>query len=67
MARVIVVACAALLIAACGGGRDRTAEQLLPEKLYERGHRSLMAGDFRGAVRYYEEAGIAIPDELKGQ
>jgi outer membrane protein assembly factor BamD len=59
-ARVIVVACAALLIAACGG-RDRTAEQLLPEKLYERGQRSLMAGDFRGAVRYYEALEARYP------
>jgi len=68
MARVIMVACAALLIAACGGGRDKTAEQLLPEKLYERGNRSLMSGDFKGAVRYYEALEARYPfSELSRQ
>jgi len=53
MARALAVACCALILAACGG-RDRSAEQLAPEKLYERASRLLNAGDYRGAVSYYE-------------
>ncbi|MGQ0429794.1 MAG: outer membrane protein assembly factor BamD [Gammaproteobacteria bacterium] len=56
---MLAVACLAL-VSACGG-RDRTAEQLVPEKLYERGHRSLVAGDYRGAVRYYEALEARFP------
>lgn len=60
MARALAVACCALILAACGG-RDRTAEQLQPEKLYEHGHKSMMAGDYRGAVRYYEALEARFP------
>jgi len=60
MARALAAACCALVLAACGG-RDRTAEQLVPDKLYERGHRSMMAGDYRGAVRYYEALEARFP------
>ncbi|MGQ0384866.1 MAG: outer membrane protein assembly factor BamD [Gammaproteobacteria bacterium] len=59
MARALVVACL-LLVSACGG-RDRTAEQLVPEKLYERGHRALLAGDYRNAVKYYEALEARFP------
>lgn len=60
MARALTVACCALVLAACGG-RDRTAEQLQPEKLYEKGQKSMLAGDFRGAVRYYEALEARFP------
>jgi len=60
MARALAVACCALILAACGG-RDRTAEQLQPEKLYERAHKSMLAGDYRGAVRYYEALEARYP------
>ena len=60
MARALAVACCALILAACGG-RDRTAEQLQPEKLYEHGHKSMLAGDYRGAVRNYEALEARFP------
>ena len=60
MARALAVACCALILAACGG-RDRTAEQLQPEKLYEHGHKSMLAGDYRGAVRNYEALEARYP------
>lgn len=60
MARALTVACCMLVLAACGG-RDRTAEQLQPEKLYMRGNRAMMAGDYRGAVRYYEALEARFP------
>jgi outer membrane protein assembly factor BamD len=60
MARALTVACCALILAACGG-RDRTAEQLQPEKLYEHGHKSMLAGDYRGAVRNYEALEARYP------
>jgi len=56
---VLTVACL-LLVSACGR-QDRVAEQLVPEKLYERGHRALIAGDYRGAVRYYEALEARYP------
>jgi outer membrane protein assembly factor BamD len=60
MARALVVACCALILAACAG-RDRAAEQFQPEKLYEHGHKSMLAGDYRGAVRYYEALEARFP------
>ena len=60
MARALAVACFALILAACGG-RDRTAEQLQPEKLYEHAHNAMMGGDYRGAVRYYEALEARFP------
>lgn len=60
MARALAVACCALVLAACGG-RDRTAEELQPEKLYEHGHNLMMAGDYRGAVRYFEALEARFP------
>ncbi len=53
MARILLIACSALAIAACSS-RDRAAENLQPEKLYDRAHSLLLGGDYRGAVRYYE-------------
>ena len=53
MARILLIACCALAIAACAS-TDRAAESLQPEKLYEKAHKSLLAGDYRNAVRYYE-------------
>ena len=60
MARALAVACCVLILAACAG-RDRAAEQLQPEKLYEHGHKSMMSGDYRGAVRYYEALEARFP------
>lgn len=58
--RTALLACCAVAIAACGG-RERAAEQLAPEKLYERAHRTLMSGDHRNAVRYYEALEARYP------
>lgn len=60
MARTFALACCAVVIAGCGR-RDRVAEQLVSDKLYERGHRSLVAGDYRNAVRYYEALEARYP------
>jgi outer membrane protein assembly factor BamD len=60
LARALAAACCALVLAACGG-RDRTAEQLAPEKLYARAHKSMMAGDYTNAVRYYESLESRFP------
>ncbi len=60
MARALTVACCALILAACAG-RDRAAEQLQPEKLYEHGNKLMMSGDYRGAVRYYEALEARFP------
>jgi outer membrane protein assembly factor BamD len=60
LARTLLLACCALAMTACGG-RDRAAEQLAPEKLYERAHRTLMSGDHRNAVRYYEALEARYP------
>ena len=58
--RALATACCALLLAACAGSK-RKAEQVLPERLYERGHRALLSGDYRGAVRYYEALEARYP------
>ena len=60
MARALAVAFCALVLASCAG-RDREAEQFQPEKLYEHGHKSMLAGDYRGAVRYYEALEARFP------
>jgi len=60
MARALAVACCALILAACAG-RDRAAEQMQPEKLYEHAHKSMLAGDYRGAVSYYEALEARFP------
>jgi outer membrane protein assembly factor BamD len=52
-ARALLIACGALAAAACGY-KERQAEALQPERIYERAHELLMGGDYRGAVRYYE-------------
>ncbi len=59
-ARVLAAACLALILAACGG-RDRAAEQLAPEKLYEQANRMMLSGDHRNAVRYYEALEARYP------
>jgi len=53
MARILLIACGVLAITACGN-KERTAENLQPEKLYEKANKLLLGGDYRGAVRYYE-------------
>jgi outer membrane protein assembly factor BamD len=60
MARIVLIACAALAVAACGY-RERLAEQLQPDSMYERAHRLLLGGDYRGAVRYYEALEARYP------
>jgi outer membrane protein assembly factor BamD len=60
MARALAVACCALILAACAG-RDREAEQFQPEKLYEHAQKAMLAGDYRGAVRYYEALEARFP------
>lgn len=58
--RTALLACCAVAVTACGG-RERAAEQLAPEKLYERAHHTLMSGDHRNAVRYYEALEARYP------
>ncbi len=60
MARILLIACGALAIAACSG-RDRAAEELQPERIYEKAHKLLLGGDYRGAVRYYESLEARYP------
>jgi len=60
MARALAVACCAVILAACGRG-DRMAEQVVAEKLYERGHKAMMASDYRGAVGYFEALEARYP------
>ncbi len=48
--------------------RDRVAEESLAETLYERAHTAMIAGDYRGAVRYYEALEARYPfSELSRQ
>lgn len=58
--RIGALALLALLLVACGG-RDRSAEQLQPEKLYERAHNTMRSGDYRTAIRYYEALTARFP------
>ncbi len=58
--RACAVAAITLLLVACGG-RDRGAETLLPDKLYERAHQSMRGGDYRNAIRYYEALAARFP------
>ncbi len=60
MARVILVACSALAAAGCGY-KERAAEQLQPGRMYEKAHKLLIGGDYRGAVRYYEALDARYP------
>ncbi|MGH8250255.1 MAG: outer membrane protein assembly factor BamD [Steroidobacteraceae bacterium] len=59
-ARALAVTFCTLILAACGGSL-RTAEQMQPEKLYERANNLLLGGDYRGAVRYYEALEARFP------
>ena len=56
----MAIACCALILGACSS-RDRAAEDLQPEKLYQRAHKSMISGDYRGAVRYYEALEARYP------
>jgi outer membrane protein assembly factor BamD len=60
MARVLSIACFALIFVSCSS-RDRVAEMMQPEGLYNRGHRLMLSGDYRGAVRYYEALEARFP------
>jgi len=60
MARAVLVACCALAAAGCGY-KERAAENLQPERMYEKAHKLLLGGDYRGAVRYYEALDARYP------
>jgi len=60
MARAVLVAWCALAAAGCGY-KERAAENLQPERMYEKAHKLLMGGDYRGAVRYYEALDARYP------
>jgi outer membrane protein assembly factor BamD len=60
MARILLIACGAAAAAGCGY-KERQAEQLQPNRLYEKAHSLLMGGDYRGAVRYYEALDARYP------
>ena len=66
MARMLLIACGVLAISACGF-KERAAENLQPEKIYEKAHKLLLGGDYRGAVRYYEalEARYPFSDQAR--
>ena len=58
-ALALAAACCALLLASCGS--LSAAEQMQPDKLYERANNLLLGGDYRGAVRYYEALEARFP------
>jgi outer membrane protein assembly factor BamD len=60
MARAMIVACCALAAAGCGY-KERAAENLQPGRMYEKAHKLLLGGDYRGAVRYYEALDARYP------
>ena len=60
MARALIVACGMLAAAACGY-KERQAEALQPGNMYEKAHKLLLGGDYRGAVRYYEALDARYP------
>jgi outer membrane protein assembly factor BamD len=60
MARILLIACGAAAAAGCSY-KERAAEQLQPNRLYEKAHSLLMGGDYRGAVRYYEALEARYP------
>jgi len=60
MARVLTIACFALIVAACSS-QAKQAESLQPDKLYEKAQRLMLGGDYRGAVRYYEALEARYP------
>lgn len=60
MARALIVACSIVAAAGCGY-KERQAEQLQPGNMYEKAHKLLIGGDYRGAVRYYEALNSRYP------
>ena len=50
MARVLTIACFAVIAAACSS-QAKQAEMLQPENLYAKAHKLMLGGDYRGAVR----------------
>jgi outer membrane protein assembly factor BamD len=60
MARVVTIACFALIVAACSS-QAKQAEMLQPDKLYEKAQKLMLGGDYRGAVRYYEALEARYP------
>jgi outer membrane protein assembly factor BamD len=59
-ARVVLIACSTLAVVGCGY-KERAAEQLQPGRMYEKAHKLLLGGDYRGAVRYYEALDARYP------
>jgi len=60
MARILLIACGIAAAAGCGY-KERAAEQLQPNRMYEKAHGLLMGGDYRGAIRYYEALDARYP------
>jgi outer membrane protein assembly factor BamD len=60
MARILLIACCVFAVTACGY-KERAAEELQPERIYEKAHKLLLGGDYRGAVRYYEMLDARYP------
>jgi len=60
MARILLIACGIAAAAGCGY-KERAAEQLQPNRMYEKAHGLLLGGDYRGAVRYYEALEARYP------
>jgi outer membrane protein assembly factor BamD len=63
---VLIPLCALMLVASgCAGDRTKAQQQrlarLTPEKLYERGQKSLRASDYEDAVRVYEALAARYP------
>lgn len=49
-----------LAVAGCGY-KERQAEQLQPGNMYEKAHKLMIGGDYRGAIRYYEALDARYP------
>jgi outer membrane protein assembly factor BamD len=60
MARALILACSMLAAAGCGY-KERQAEQLQPGNMYEKAHKLMIGGDYRGAIRYYEALDARYP------
>ncbi len=49
-----------LAVAGCGY-KERQAEALQPGNMYEKAHKLMIGGDYRGAIRYYEALDARYP------
>lgn len=53
-ARIALLLGGAWLLATCASGPDNLTEELTPPEYFQRGQEATAAGDFRGAMAWYE-------------